>query len=90
MIYSIHDLVKGNKMKYDLRNVFLMKYVRYFKILVIMILLTFILPLIGNGPYYSDYTNHLVDSCKENYWKNLLLISNFMSSNRVLDMVRNF
>lgn len=74
-------------MKYDFKTVLLTKYVRYFIIMALMILLTFILPIIGSGPYYSDYTNHLVENCKENYWKNLLMISNLMSFQRVPDMV---
>ncbi|XP_050521582.1 nose resistant to fluoxetine protein 6-like [Daktulosphaira vitifoliae] len=46
--------------------------------IAVMAFTAFILPHFGNGPLWQQKTWHEADNCKENWWSNLLYISNFI------------
>ncbi|CAG9802650.1 unnamed protein product [Chironomus riparius] len=54
---------------------------RYFRfmppVITLMLISTFILPLLGNGPLWPDSVISQVDICKKNGWMNLLMIQNW-------------
>lgn len=52
------------------------RFIRVFVVSVMVILLTFLMPLISNGPYYKDLMAKCTSNCLQNFWKNLLLINN--------------
>lgn len=52
------------------------RFLRVFTVSVMVILLTFIMPLISSGPYYLDFTKKCTSNCAKNFWKNLLFINN--------------
>jgi hypothetical protein len=44
--------------------------------------MTFLLPLIGNGPVWKESVEHPVNLCRHNWWTNLLYVSNWIESDR--------
>lgn len=54
---------------------------RYFRfmppVIILMLISTFILPLLGNGPLWHDSVTAQADICKKNGWMNLLMIQNW-------------
>ena len=54
---------------------------RYFRfmppVITLMLISTFILPLLGNGPLWPDIVTSQVDICKKNGWMNFFMIQNF-------------
>ena len=77
--WAWHDAAKSGKVKLNLLYFFGVRYMKVFVIVTIIIMLTFILPLLGSGPFYSQLTNHFVQNCKENFWREYLLVSNEQS-----------
>lgn len=55
---------------------------KYLKIIpsyaIIMLLTTFIIPHMGNGPFWASRMWSEADKCKNNWWTNFLAISNFI------------
>ncbi|KAH9396288.1 hypothetical protein TYRP_019688 [Tyrophagus putrescentiae] len=39
--------------------------------------LHFLWPLLGDGPVYEKFTGQLLNACRTNWWKNLLLVNNY-------------
>ena len=66
-------------MKLNFLTFFTARYAKVFVIVTIIILFTFVLPLLGSGPFYSQITNHFVQNCKQNFWREYLLVSNEQS-----------
>lgn len=60
-LYVSHDLVKSGRMNFNIYSIFGLKYVVYATTIAIAMLIGFILPQIGSGPYYSGkfYFVHL-------------------------------
>lgn len=81
--WAWHDVVKSGKAKLNFLTFFAARYAKVFVIVTLIILFTFVLPLLGTGPHYSQVTNHFVENCKENFWREYLLVSNLQS---VVDM----
>ena len=75
-MYAWYDIVKSNKIKLTFLNFFALRYIKVTIITLITILITFLLPHLNDGPFYSDLTNHLYTNCVRNGWKEFLLISN--------------
>lgn len=54
---------------------------RYFRfmppVITLMLISTFILPLLGNGPHWQDFVTVQADICKKNGWMNLFMIQNW-------------
>lgn len=54
--------------------------VRAIRLLIPMIgilSLHFLWPLLGDGPVYDKFTSQLLNACRTNWWKNLLLVNNY-------------
>ena len=81
--WSWHEVSKRGKAKLNFLTFFAARYAKVFVIVTLIILFTIILPLLGTGPYYSQVTNHFLENCKANFWREYLLISNLQS---VVDM----
>lgn len=56
---------------------------RYLRIMpplaFLIVICTFILPLIGNGPLWNLVVSHHAGICKQYWWRNLLFIHNWFS-----------
>lgn len=54
--------------------------VRALRLLIPMIgilSLHFLWPILGDGPVYEKFTSQLLNACRTNWWKNLLLVNNY-------------
>ncbi|XP_070502348.1 O-acyltransferase like protein-like [Chironomus tepperi] len=79
-LLSTHSIVgklnKGQKI-----NVVKEIAARYFRIIppiiALMLISTFILPILGNGPLWPDSVTATADICKKNGWMNLFMIQNW-------------
>lgn len=75
-MFAWHDVVKSGKIKYNFKNFFILRYIKISIIAAIVILITMLLPHLGSGPVYVDYSKYLYNNCKESWWYIFLLISN--------------
>lgn len=75
--YSLY----GKLQKTGRLNILKEYFARYLRIMpplaFLIILCTFILPLIGNGPQWNLVVTHHAGICKEYWWRNLLFIHNW-------------
>ena len=83
-MYSWYDVIKSKAVKFNYLTYLGARFIRVAIIGIPILLLYFILPLIGNGPYYSDLTNHFYENCKENGYKFFTSTTNI--GDRVNDM----
>lgn len=83
-MYSWYDVIKNKAIKFNYWNYLFIRYIKIVAVGIPLLLLYFILPQIGNGPFYSDLTNHLYENCKENGYKIFFLTTNI--GNRLNDM----
>ena len=83
-MYSWYDVIKSKELKFNYLTYLRARYIRIATIGIPLLLLYFILPQVGNGPFYSDITNHLYENCKENGYKILTLTTNI--GDRASDM----
>ena len=47
---------------------------------LLMIGLFLLLPVIGSGPFWSDFVGPYLQNCRERWWTNLFYIQNFWAS----------
>ena len=73
-MFSWYDSIR--KTNVTLYRYVFTRFLRIFTVSVMVILLTFLMPLIANGPYYLDLTRTCASNCARNFWKNLLFINN--------------
>lgn len=82
-MFAWYDVIKSEKMKFNFKNFFVLRYFKIAIIATVIILITVLMPHLGSGPYYSDLTNHIKNNCVYNWWNIFLLISN---EQRTLEM----
>lgn len=61
-------------------------YIRYTLPLIGLLLFTYLFPLFGDGPFWTDSNHSLkeyVDCCKKTFHRNLLYINNFYNADHV-------
>ena len=75
-MYSWYDVIKSKAMKFNYLTYLGARFIRTAIIGIPILLLYFILPQLGNGPFYSDLTNHFYENCKENGYKLFSLTTN--------------
>lgn len=64
-------------MKFNFLNFFWRRYQKIAISITGVILISFLLPLLGSGPYFSQLSSHFYETCRRNFLKDFLLISNF-------------
>lgn len=83
-MWAWFDVIQSKSMKFTF---WLYLVARYFRIAIISIpilLLFFVLPHLGSGPYYSQVTTHLYQNCVQNGYKIFFLSTNL--NDRIIDM----
>lgn len=73
--------------KFKLREALIFAVCRIWRVLPCMLLIigfTFLLPLIGSGPMWRDYTEGIANNCRKSWWANVLFINNYY--NNLYDM----
>lgn len=73
-MFSWYDSIR--KTRITLYRFVFTRFLRIFTVSVMVILLTFLMPLVSNGPYYQDLMRTCASNCVRNFWKNLLFINN--------------
>lgn len=58
-------------------DLILFRWLRLGPVVLVLMAWEFVWPLIGDGPLFSEMTSFSDGNCKKNWWKNLLLISNY-------------
>lgn len=76
-MFSWYDSIK--KINVTPYRYILTRFLRIFVVSVMVILLTFLMPLISTGPYFKDLMTKCSSNCVKNFWKNLLFINNYSS-----------
>lgn len=69
-----------NKPKVNITKLLLKPYVRLTLFQLLMIGLFLLLPIIGYGPFWSDFVGPYLQNCRERWWTNLFYIQNFWAS----------
>ena len=68
-------------------NFFLLYFHRYYRLIFPIIFITifgmFLIPYLGDGPYYRTGWEFMIDNCKKYWWTNLLFINNIHPWNNV-------
>lgn len=83
-MFAWFDVIQSRSIKFTFWLYLLVRYIRIAIISVAIMLLFFVLPHLGSGPYYSQLTNHLYENCVRNGWKITFLTTNF--NDRIADM----
>ncbi|KAF8770963.1 Nose resistant to fluoxetine protein 6 like protein [Argiope bruennichi] len=65
---------------YSIPRLFFRRLIRILPTYMMVISATFILPHLGSGPFWNETVDPVVDSCKQNWWTNLLFINNFVTT----------
>ncbi|GBO04786.1 Nose resistant to fluoxetine protein 6, partial [Araneus ventricosus] len=65
---------------YSIPRLFFRRLIRILPAYMMVISATFILPHLGSGPFWNETVDPVVDSCKQNWWTNLLFINNFVTT----------
>ncbi|GIY23137.1 nose resistant to fluoxetine protein 6 [Caerostris darwini] len=65
---------------YSIPRLFFRRLIRILPTYTMVISATFILPHLGSGPFWNETVDPVVDSCKQNWWTNLLFINNFITT----------
>lgn len=73
-MFSWYDSIK--KINVTAYRYIFTRFIRIFVVSVMVILLTFLMPIISTGPYYQDLMSKCSSNCFKNFWKNLLFINN--------------
>lgn len=84
MWYPVFEKTKG---KISFFDYVILRWFRVTPVILAILLIGFVYPRFGSGPFFNDLANHMQTNCKANFWKNLLYIANF---DRGLNMVSFF
>ncbi|CAG2172945.1 unnamed protein product [Oppiella nova] len=84
-VYAIRCNGRVNLVKYVAKRL-----IRLLPPIVLPILLMSLMPLLPNGgPVYNSSTTRMRDNCAQNWWKNLLFISNLLDPNDTCNIFGN-
>ena len=53
---------------------------------MVTIAVTFLLPLAGSGPGWHEMIDPVVDSCKKNWWTNLLFLTTWVDPRNIVSL----
>ena len=81
MWYPVFEKTKG---KLSFLSYLALRWFRITPVIVAILLIGFVYPRFGSGPFFLDLATHMQTNCQTNFWKNLLYIANF---ERGLNMV---
>lgn len=84
MWYPVFAKTKG---KLSFFSYVALRWFRITPVIIAILLIGFVYPRFGSGPFFQDLASHMQTNCRTNFWKNLLYIANF---ERGLNMVRQF
>ena len=82
--YITLSLTKANIKNFRLSFFIIFRATRLLPQLMILILLTFLLPLMGSGPVWKEVVGRNVKYCQDNWWLNLFLIQNLYKSDQMV------
>ncbi|XP_054153004.1 nose resistant to fluoxetine protein 6-like [Oppia nitens] len=81
--YICLTVTNNNRKNFSIIGYIVLRLARLWPQLMIFILLTFLLPLTGLGPVWSEVVGDTVGKCMDNWWLNMLLIQNLYRSDRM-------
>ncbi|XP_054153015.1 nose resistant to fluoxetine protein 6-like [Oppia nitens] len=81
--YICLTVTNNNRKNFSIIGYIVLRLARLWPQLMIFILLTFLLPLIGSGPVWSEVVGDNVSKCMDNWWLNMLFIHNLYRSDRM-------
>ncbi|XP_054717447.1 nose resistant to fluoxetine protein 6-like [Uloborus diversus] len=65
---------------YSIPRLFLRRLIRTLPPYMMVIAATLLLPHLGSGPFWNETVDPVVESCKQNWWTNILFINNFVTT----------
>lgn len=82
MILS-YKLVKRSESSFNYARHVINQYLKFAAPVLGSILITFLLPLVGSGPIWSEATDLYAKPCYDNWFYNLLMMNNFQFKDSV-------
>lgn len=74
---------KGKLFKFSTTAFLLSRFLRLTPQLFIFILITFLIPLLGSGPLWSETMTPVIENCSRYWWRNLFYIQNMFKANEM-------
>lgn len=74
---------KGELKHFSTIGFLLSRFLRLTPQLFIFILLTFLIPLLGSGPLWTETMRPIIDNCYQNWWRNLFYIQNLFKASEM-------
>ena len=76
VVYSTTNSFKNSVSFSIIIELILKRWVRYASITIAAIAVNMIWPLMGSGPMFNDLASHTINNCRDQWWRNLLMINN--------------
>ncbi|XP_076347577.1 nose resistant to fluoxetine protein 6-like isoform X2 [Tachypleus tridentatus] len=77
-VHTVWTWTEGSYTHFSVPLYILVRYFRLVTPLTLLLLLTFLMPLIGSGPLWSETITPVVDKCRQYWWTNLLFVQNLV------------
>ncbi len=74
---------KGKLFKFSITAFLLSRFLRLTPQLFIFILITFLIPLLGSGPLWSETMTPIIENCSRYWWRNLFYIQNMFRADEM-------
>ena len=78
--YITWNLTGGKRRNFSIIGYIVIRYCRLTPQIIVFILLTFLIPLVNDGPLWNRIVVRQVSKCYDTWWANLLYIQNYDSN----------
>ena len=85
--YVTWKMTLGDSRKFNTPVFIFARILRITPPLMVVIAFTFFMPLFGSGPGFKEMIDPVVKSCQDNWWTNLVYLSNFIDTKNIVSIL---